>query len=1568
MGHAGFHIYTGVPATSTSVDLQAGQTFTIADAFGTRSGSAPNATAAYLGAMVGTLTQDQYSGDVLVGDAELVYDANDGSVDLDFTEIVNVDDANHTPDAISFAALNLAYDETGQRIASTVEGNESALSARFYGDTHQEVAGIFNHMGVIGSFGGRRTSAEFAELRRFERDVASLLADSNSGFNNMRAGLETRIAPHIVPGISGNQTIMVQQCGFDGGDSNLLTCRFTANPTAPNTFIELGNLAADLRGESVPRQLREVGGISLTHVSAAGDSSVRRFGGWMSHAGFHLYTDVPARVFSGLELLLPGNPTFAIADAFGSESGSAPGATAIYAGAMVGTPADHEQDTHGEMLVGDAELSFDANDNSVDLDFTNITNVDQSDAQHTPASISFAALNLEYDATSRRIASTVDGNEMALSARFYGPNHEEVAGVFNHMGVIGSFGGRRGSPGFLELRRFERAIAGFTSVRSPLFAPNSVRLQNGSSLAIAISAFDCRFGDGNALDCDSLVQLVLRADLRSIPLRQRLGAPLLVHNGVNLTGVQGVGEYSGVRRYGGWMAHAGFHIYTGVPLSAPRLPSAEAGQTFAIADVFGTASGRAANATAIYLGAMVGAPVNNPGEVLVGDAELTFDADDNGVDLDFTNITNVDGSAGPISSISFADLDLVYDLVSRSIGRRVTPIGGGTALSAQFYGDNHEEVAGSFNHMNVVGSFGAQRAPAGFVELRRFERAIAGFPSARSPLVVPDSVELQDGTSLSIPAFDFECTFGDANALDCTSSGGLGLRADLRDIPLQQHLGTELLVQNGINLTGVQGVEDNSGVRRYGGWMTHAGFHIYTGVPVTSNSRNLAAGQTFAIADTFGSLTSSSSSGDPSASIAPDADATWQGAMVGTPTQGENSGDILVGDARLDFVLGGGGDTSGGGSLTATFSNILNVDDGEDHSDTTITVAGTLRSRGFIVSGGSGYIGGGLFGPNGEEIAGTFNHMSVLGAFGAQLQEPEGPTGPTPEELMAAQAELTRAQAAFTRLSNADSIDNTRDVAEYEAYISPERVRYSGGLSTADFTDDAGIAECGNDQANFDILKCDIAGDAIDLVADLRGGMPTRALLVQNRIDLTDVRGAGGNSNVRRFGGWMEHAGFYLYTGVTAVRTDPTATALQAGQTFVISDHLGRGSDDSPDSSGTYLGAMVGTPVAGQDFHGNVLVGDAELTYDSDTDGVTLAFSNIFNVDEGEAHTVTDISFADLDYEADGNQIYDRDPDGTNDYIAESWFYGPNAEEVAGFFNRENITGVFGVRRVSAEFLELLRAEEAINALIADENFANARTPAVLYPGNVRTGDGLEPPFTSRTCSFGANANEFSCALLDISGVAYSLTADLSANGGDPVVAQVQNNNDVFVTRQSGTGDNSDVHRYGAWMDHAGFYVYPDVPITTEAPSGVAAGQTYFIADYFGSDEASRPSGDATFRGAMVGTPRIRTPNHGDVLVGDALIIYTTAFGGPFGLANLSIDFSNIVNLSQNGAMYGDGTLSLEGVAPSANRDGSLEGGFQSADFTGQFYGPAGSEEIVGDFSSTALAIEGVFGAKRVQE
>jgi len=393
--------------------------------------------------------------------------------------------------------------------------------------------------------------------------------------------------------------------------------------------------------------------------------------------------------------------------------------------------------------------------------------------------------------------------------------------------------------------------------------------------------------------------------------------------------------------------------------------------TFTIADSLGAESGSAPSADTTYLGAMVGTPVpgqTNHGNVLVGDAEVAFAASTNSVGVAFTDIINIDkgGVAHSVSSISFAAENVAAGdggviLPTDAMG---VPINSG-AIAARFYGPNHEEISGHFNHSNVMGAFGVWQ-PAALTELERFEAAIAS--AARAP----NSAWLQ-GSSVSLSFSGWSCDFSGANLLDCDHANDVSLTADLRNIPLQSHFRTPLREQNGVNLVDVR-VIGYQGVRRFGGWMEHSGFHLYTWVPAESADANtmLQASQKFTIADAFGTRSGS----------APNATATYEGAMVGTPASGENHGDVLVGDAELGY------NPNVDNMFTLRLANIYNVDEEKNHLDTSVVVASPyIGLASASADEGSLPVRVAFYGPNHEEVAGTFDLPQMIGAFGAKRQE-----------------------------------------------------------------------------------------------------------------------------------------------------------------------------------------------------------------------------------------------------------------------------------------------------------------------------------------------------------------------------------------------------------------------------------------------------------------------------------------------------------------------------------------------------------------------------------------------------
>ena len=156
-------------------------------------------------------------------------------------------------------------------------------------------------------------------------------------------------------------------------------------------------------------------------------------------------------------------------------------------------------------------------------------------------------------------------------------------------------------------------------------------------------------------------------------------------------------------------------------------------------------------------------------------------------------------------------------------------------------------------------------------------------------------------------------------------------------------------------------------------------------------------------------------------------------------------------------------------------------------------------------------------------------------------------------------------------------------------------------------------------------------------------------------------------ADIASLGAWMEHGAFAL-NSQHLVGEDSESHALYA---MATGDLTGRPSA----RSATWLGVMVGTPVAGDD-RGDRLIGTAALNYDLDAGGLDAAFSGITNVDRGTAHGVDTVIFSDLAVGPNGT--FARGQSGAR---IQGGFYGPDHAEAAGIFEQSGIVGAFGAKK-----------------------------------------------------------------------------------------------------------------------------------------------------------------------------------------------------------------------------------------------------------------------------------------------
>ena len=173
----------------------------------------------------------------------------------------------------------------------------------------------------------------------------------------------------------------------------------------------------------------------------------------------------------------------------------------------------------------------------------------------------------------------------------------------------------------------------------------------------------------------------------------------------------------------------------------------------------------------------------------------------------------------------------------------------------------------------------------------------------------------------------------------------------------------------------------------------------------------------------------------------------------------------------------------------------------------------------------------------------------------------------------------------------------------------------------------------------------------------------SRAILTKNGITLLEDQA----EDIEAYGAWMDHAAF----AVQSERTTSQGIAVTGRYGIAGGDLTGI----QPDMAATWRGLMVGTPRDGA-LRGNVLQGDAALTYTLSGGALDAAFTDIRNLDTGAAHSTPSVRFDDVPVATDGT--YEAGLTGNR---IQGGFYGPAHAEAAGVFEQSGIVGAFGAKR-----------------------------------------------------------------------------------------------------------------------------------------------------------------------------------------------------------------------------------------------------------------------------------------------
>ena len=263
--------------------------------------------------------------------------------------------------------------------------------------------------------------------------------------------------------------------------------------------------------------------------------------------------------------------------------------------------------------------------------------------------------------------------------------------------------------------------------------------------------------------------------------------------------------------------------------------------------------------------------------------------------------------------------------------------------------------------------------------------------------------------------------------------------------------------------------------------------------------------------------------------------------------------------------------------------------------------------------------------------------------------------------------------------------------------------------------------------------------------------------------------------------------------------------------------------------------------------------------------------------------------------------------------------------------------------------LESVRELTGASAPIEAPAAQTARAPGIVSRSDslvATTIHGETDDFGNPTFRLRANCSRTRCRISNPSTGFSQIVrlADLEFQAADTVAVGTRHG----ITLMAGTSRTPDheATAFGAWMDHSSFTVQIErlrgTYVTVDGRYGLAGGDL----------TGTRPTGDATWLGLMVGTPATGS-KRGDRLQGDAALNYDLASN------SLDVAFSSIRNIDRLAA-HATETVMFQDLLIGSR--GTFEAGLTGNRIQGGFYGP-GHVEAAGIFEQSNIV--GAFGARR---
>ena len=405
-------------------------------------------------------------------------------------------------------------------------------------------------------------------------------------------------------------------------------------------------------------------------------------------------------------------------DAFGYRSGrdihqsypaAGPDGTVRYTGGLLGTAIDQFA---LPPVTGDATLAVDLGTLDGTASFTSL----ETYTAGTPETFGVGALHYPFELSDNTIVGT--DSESTLSADFYGPRHENVAGALRdpRVGLLASFGATHDDrPTREDVVASADYIAGVTFSTERIFNSDGSAYDEHSWHEYRCKP-DCQVrslsgGQRDWMPADESQVLSSTAgwDWRS---DERMAADrdiLRVTRGSHTSTDNARGRHV-ADSYSGTLSNSAYS--TGFENYSNWLAEPEAATLSNLRDVWsgvqGTLSNISLTGTAGWAGEMLGYQQSHGAHespFVAGLATIKFSLSDNSLDVAFSEVVSRDGKR-EVVDFGFDDLGLeddgTFSLWNAS-----------GVVSGALFGTSHEEAAGAFNHnsTHILGSFGATRLP-----------------------------------------------------------------------------------------------------------------------------------------------------------------------------------------------------------------------------------------------------------------------------------------------------------------------------------------------------------------------------------------------------------------------------------------------------------------------------------------------------------------------------------------------------------------------------------------------------------------------------------------------------------------------------------------------------------------------------------------------------------------------------------------------------------------------------------------------------------------------------------------